>query len=526
MVDTFVFANRAVTALQDSVDQFATSFDFGVDDLDRFPTLSGGSKFPIILSDREDVFEICYVTALTVGGEATVERAQEGTAALSWSAGTFVEHCMTAGSFLAAARLVPKGEWSAATNYVPGDVVEYTDISYIAVTANLNQVPSAASTYWQTLYVPPGVSSTALSWSGDWNSGVTYAIGALVKYQGKLYVAIAAGLNHLPSDASWWYPLAMPPDAVTYDNVLTAAGTNNYTVSPSPAPAALFDGMELSIIFSNTNTAACTLTIGALAPQPLRWKVGVDFGWHELPAGTLLEFVYRSGTGEFIAKMAPVWQEVTTLLAAADAALDTRLDALEGREVPVGAVMDFAGATAPSRWLLCYGQELLRTTYSALDAVIGTTYGAYTDGAGGVGTTHLRLPDCRGRVTAGQDDMGGASANRLTGVSGGVDGDVLGGVGGAETHTLTEAQMPAHDHGGATNNGVNDGNHTHTYTRFDSQNAVDGGPNGGFWDDSSTQTTGGTGAHQHAIASDGGGGAHNNVQPTIVFNKIIFTSVA
>jgi microcystin-dependent protein len=60
----------------------------------------------------------------------------------------------------------------------------------------------------------------------------------------------------------------------------------------------------------------------------------------------------------------------------------------------------------------------------------------------GDGSTTCNIPDCRGRVIAGKDDMGGTSANRLTNQSGGLNGDTLGAMGGSETHTLTEAQLP------------------------------------------------------------------------------------
>src|SRR5690606_11242690 len=90
----------------------------------------------------------------------------------------------------------------------------------------------------------------------------------------------------------------------------------------------------------------------------------------------------------------------------------SNIDAAAGG-APVGVVLPYAGTAAPSGWLLCHGQEVLRTTYAELDAVLGTTYGAYTNGSGGAGTTHLRLPDLRGRVVGGKDDMGGSAASRL-----------------------------------------------------------------------------------------------------------------
>src|SRR5215469_16888224 len=70
-------------------------------------------------------------------------------------------------------------------------------------------------------------------------------------------------------------------------------------------------------------------------------------------------------------------------------ALADRLEALftAGIGTPTGSFIPFAGATAPSGWLMCDGSAVSRTTYSALYAVIGTAYGA------GDGSTTFNLPD-------------------------------------------------------------------------------------------------------------------------------------
>ena len=166
--------------------------------------------------------------------------------------------------------------------------------------------------------------------------------------------------------------------------------------------------------------------------------------------------------------------------------------------VPVGVIFDYAGATAPSGWLFPYGQAISRITYSALFSVLGTTYGV------GDGTTTFNLPDFRGRVAAGKDDMGSTSANRLTGLSGGLNGDTLGATGGLETHTLLTAEMPAHTHTA--------GPETARYGA-NGQSYSSWMPSGGDSDRNSVTLT---------TNSTGGGGAHNNVQPTLIVNKIIF----
>src|SRR4051794_36885710 len=103
-----------------------------------------------------------------------------------------------------------------------------------------------------------------------------------------------------------------------------------------------------------------------------------------------------------------------------------------------GVVFPFGGATAPAGFLLCDGSAVSRIQYPALFAVLLTRFGA------GDGSTTFNLPDLRGRVIAGVDNMGGSAANRLTTAGSGINGAVLGADGGAETHVLTQAQMPAH----------------------------------------------------------------------------------
>jgi microcystin-dependent protein len=84
--------------------------------------------------------------------------------------------------------------------------------------------------------------------------------------------------------------------------------------------------------------------------------------------------------------------------------------------LPPGTINMFAGATAPTGWLLCDGSAILRSTYTTLFAVIGTTYGA------GDGSTTFNLPDLRGRVAVGYAASGGhADVSTL----GNADGSVL-----------------------------------------------------------------------------------------------------
>ena len=107
---------------------------------------------------------------------------------------------------------------------------------------------------------------------------------------------------------------------------------------------------------------------------------------------------------------------------------------------PAGVIMPYAGSSEPSGWLFCSGNAVSRTTYSGLFSAIGTTYGP------GDNSTTFNLPDLRGRVIAGRDDMGGTAALRVTNsgsnANSGIAGTTLGANGGTQTHILTTAQLP------------------------------------------------------------------------------------
>lgn len=193
----------------------------------------------------------------------------------------------------------------------------------------------------------------------------------------------------------------------------------------------------------------------------------------------------------------------------------------------IGTVCDFAGSTAPSGWLLCYGQAVSRSTYAALFGAIGTTYGT------GDGSTTFNVPDLRGRVSAGVEAMGGSAAGRIgNAVTGSMASVALGGVGGEAYHTLNQTELPSVTPTGTVTATATASAPTATVTG-NNGGAVNGAL-GGF-----AQTNGG---NNQAIAapvsaptvtvsatlsmnSFGANGQHNNIQPTMMLNKIIYAGV-
>jgi microcystin-dependent protein len=123
--------------------------------------------------------------------------------------------------------------------------------------------------------------------------------------------------------------------------------------------------------------------------------------------------------------------------------------------IPIGAILPYAGLTAPYGFLFCDGSEVEKTKYSELFDIIGTTYNGIASLLG-VGT--FKLPDLRGRFALGKDNMDNAgTVPVVTGgyvdAGGGTAGRVpdtkaqtLGGDAGQSSVTLSLANLPEHSH--------------------------------------------------------------------------------
>jgi microcystin-dependent protein len=184
-------------------------------------------------------------------------------------------------------------------------------------------------------------------------------------------------------------------------------------------------------------------------------------------------------------------------VAATDAVNLAQAQALIAALFPSGMAAPFFGTAAPAGWLACDGTSYATATYPGLFAAIGYTYG----GSG----ANFNVPNTKGRVLAGLDTAGSTLSFATA----------VGDTGGEQSHTLVIGEMPAHDHGATTGNDTPD--HTHSY------NAITANTETAFTGAVSTAALPTTGAvsggasvrHTHPITAQGGGGAHNNVQPTI-----------
>ena len=115
-------------------------------------------------------------------------------------------------------------------------------------------------------------------------------------------------------------------------------------------------------------------------------------------------------------------------------------------ELPTGTIILFgerlSTLNSPTyKWLLCDGSEVSRTTYQDLFDVISVIYGS------GNGIDTFNLPDFRARFPLGSDES--SSTGSLV-------------AGGASSHTITVAELPAHTHDQGTLATLADGIHTHS----------------------------------------------------------------
>jgi microcystin-dependent protein len=276
---------------------------------------------------------------------------------------------------------------------------------------------------------------------------------------------------------------------------ITTGGTSTaYTVTSYQGFDALssLNGQMIAFTPHTTNGATVTLNVDSLGAKPLRPAPSVELQSGVLIQGTPYAALYNSS------------DQVFYLFGVGAAPA-----------IPLGSSIDYWGTSAPSsHFVLAYGQAISRTTYASLFSLLSTTYGI------GDGSTTFNIPDLRGRVTAGKDDMGGSAASRLTSVGLGVAGTTLGNAGATESYTLVTANLPPYTPVGTNASGAANFQYSQISTGATggSQNTITNIVNSGGGQALNTNFT------QPTFTGSPQGGtstAFSRCQPTIISNKLL-----
>lgn len=221
-------------------------------------------------------------------------------------------------------------------------------------------------------------------------------------------------------------------------------------------------------------------------------------------------FDWQSSAPAGTANVTTIWADTTGLLKFRSGT--GTIQDLVG--APLGSVFPYIFSTAPAGYIFSFGQAVT-TSYPVLrQALIDAGYPFGQSGSDPL------LPDLRGRVVFGKDNMGGTGAGRLTTAGGGVDGLTLGASGGNQSYTFLQANLPNLNF--TVNIPAGQGSHSHSYTSVSYSGGSDGGPNGYLVVQIGASTGAATLPAMSGTAASGGSGTPlQMIPPGIVLNFIV-----
>lgn len=467
------FSNNAVSRIAANITTTATTISLTPGDGAKFPALSSGQYFMGTLVKTDGTREVVKVTARSTD-TLTIVRAAEAvggfSVAYAFSAGDRFEHRLTSGVLsseldrLDAAAIITAVNKSADYTITAADVTSLVRCDTTA--ANLTITLPQISTLSEDFDIIVAKVSSDANTITIVRSGSTDTINGDTSYQ--IFNAWQSAWMIADRSTGTWTVISSGLNAV---NTIVDAGTGDgstptLTLSGDPGSknnVALFVGgvYQQKATFSVSGT---TLTPGATIPNGVKWEAVWSV---PLTVGTPSD-----GTVSTV----KIVDKAVTVQKLADEASE--------RLVYPGAMMDYAMSSPPTGWLAANGAAVSRTTYAALFAAIGTTFGA------GDGLTTFNLPDKRDRMSIGSGSLYGIGAQ-----------------GGSK-----DAIVVAHTHTGSTNT---TGAHTHNYTAVSGSQEKPLSSGTAAYVSAATTATSSAGDHSHTFttASTGSSGTNANLPP-------------
>lgn len=388
---------------------------------------------------------------------------------------------------------------------------------------------------------PVGPTGQGYTWQGTWSASTAYNAYDTVARNSQTYVCIVANTGNDPAaDVTHWNLMAAQggtgPQGVAGPVGPIGPTGNAGPTGPNGLPS-----------FNLTTTGFTVPAVGATATVTL-----VDASWCEVGAFVNVSGAAGSGQAGMLQITAISGNQITLLnptpppaipnASATQAGLLAQLSgnstdyvggdntchnlvaALVGLLVPTGTVLDFAGPTAPTGFVMCDGSSHSTTgTTANLFNVIGYAFG----GSG----SSFNVPDLRSRSSIGAGQGSGLTSRTLAAT------------GGEENHVLVTAELAAHNHTASqAASSASQGAHTHTdsghlhqspYVAWSSGSNVAGGSGFTYAGENLNTTTNSAAISTDSagpitvtngaitIVNTGSGAGHNTMPPFVVLNRII-----
>lgn len=275
--------------------------------------------------------------------------------------------------------------------------------------ADANGVPLAGG---QVFFYVPNSSTPKNTWK-DSGSTILNTNPIILDGAGRAIIYGTGAYRQVVQDANGntiWDQLTTDLTQVLQSSVSiwcgTSTGTPNAQVLTPESPISSYViGQGYTFEAGFTNTGSTTVSISGL-PAVAITQSGSGISANTIQAGSINLIVYDGTNMQLLG---------TSFIA------NTSI---------TGTIQLYAAISPPAGYLECDGSAVSRTTFSALFAIIGTTFGS------GDGTTTFNLPDMRGYFARGWDDGAGIDPGRAFGS---VQTDLL----DSHSHTITD---PSHSH--------------------------------------------------------------------------------